>query len=91
MTAVRRSESPEELEQPLMLEPPPDAFEALQLIRAIRDVKILLRSSLPDAVVEELGMIPVEDSAELQRLADQAESPCVVRVASGTRCWRDDS
>ena len=87
MTALSRTENPEELEQPLMLEPPPDAFEALQLIRCSRDVRILLRSALPDTVVEELGMIPISDADEVQRLIDQAESPCMLKSASGTRCW----
>lgn len=87
MTALSRTENPEDLEQPLMLEPPPDAFEALQLIRCCRDVRILLRSSLPDAFVEELGMIPISDADEVQRLIDHAESPRVLRSASGTCCW----
>lgn len=67
-TMLRRCQEPEELLKPLRREPTSDSTEIAQLIQAQRRARIYLLSGLPAEIVEELGMIPLADAAELKRL-----------------------
>ena len=69
---LRRCAEPDELLKPLSAEPPVDAIAAIQLIRVLQRARVYLLSRLPSDVVEELGMIPVESEAELQRVTETA-------------------
>jgi hypothetical protein len=74
---LRRCQDPDDLLKPLRREPGQDAVEITQLINALRHARVYLYSNIPSDIVEELGIIAIEDSAELQRLTTAAKS-CVV-------------
>lgn len=73
---LRRCREPEELLKPLRREPGPDAVEITQLINALRHARIYLYSTIPAEIVEELGIIAIEDASELQRLTSVSKN-CV--------------
>ena len=75
-TMLRRCHDADELLKPLRREPGQDAVEITQLINTLRHARVYLYSNMPSDIVEELGIIAIEDSAELQRLANSAMS-CV--------------
>ena len=75
-TMLRRCQDAEELLKPLRREPGPDAVEITQLINTLRHARVYLYSNMPSDIVEELGIIAIEDPAELQRLTTAAKS-CV--------------
>ncbi|MCA9008504.1 MAG: DUF2088 domain-containing protein [Planctomycetaceae bacterium] len=71
---LRRSLEPEELLKPLRREPVDDSVEITQLIHALRHARVYLYSNIPSDIVEELGIIAIEDAAELQKLTTAAGS-----------------
>lgn len=73
---LRRCQDPEELLKPLRREPCEDAVEITQLINTLRHARVYLYSNIPTEIVEELGIIAIEDEAELNRLTTAAQS-CV--------------
>lgn len=75
-TMLRRCQDADELLKPLRREPCQDAVEITQLINTLRHARVYLYSNMPSDIVEELGIIAIEDSAELQRLTTAARS-CV--------------
>lgn len=79
---LQRCVEPEDLVKPLSLEPTHDALETIQLIQALRTSSIFLLSRLPSTLVEDLGMLPVESAAELQRLLSKADRPAVLHGAN---------
>ena len=85
-TMLRRCQDPEELLKPLRREPTVDSVEFAQLIQALRRVRVYLLSQLPSELVEELGMIPVSDSAELQRLVATIEDCKCIPFANYAWC-----
>jgi nickel-dependent lactate racemase len=85
-TMLRRCQDPEELLKPLRREPTIDSVEFAQLIQALRRVRVYLLSQLPAELVEELGMIPVSDSAELQRLVATIEDCKCIPFANYAWC-----
>lgn len=85
-TMLRRCQDPEELLKPLRREPTVDSVEFAQLIQALRRVRVYLLSQLPAELVEELGMIPVSDSAELQRLVATIEDCKCIPFANYAWC-----
>lgn len=85
-TMLRRSQDPEELLKPFRREPTIDSVEFAQLIQALRRVRIYLLSQLPAELVEELGMIPVSDSTELQRLVATIEDCKCIPFANYAWC-----
>ncbi|MFO1000565.1 MAG: lactate racemase domain-containing protein [Planctomycetaceae bacterium] len=85
-TMLRRCQDPEELLKPLRREPTVDSIEFAQLIQALRRVRVYLLSQLPAELVEELGMIPVSDSAELQRLVATIEDCKCIPLANYAWC-----
>jgi nickel-dependent lactate racemase len=85
-TMLRRCQDPEELLKPLRREPTIDSVEFAQLIQALRRVRVYLLSQLPGELVEELGMIPVSDSAELQRLVSTIEGCKCIPFANYAWC-----
>lgn len=85
-TMLRRCQDPEELLKPLRREPTVDSVEFAQLIQALRRVRVYLLSRLPSELVEELGMIPVSDAAELQRLVATIEDCKCIPFANYAWC-----
>ncbi len=79
---LRRSQDPEELLKPLRREPCEDAVEITQLINTLRHARVYLYSNIPTDIVEELGIIAIEDEAELNRLTTAARS-CVALPNAG--------
>ena len=75
-TMLRRCQDPDDLLKPLRREPGEDAVEITQLINTLRHARVYLYSNIPSDIVEELGIIAIEDPAELQRLTTAAKS-CV--------------
>lgn len=75
-TMLRRCQDADELLKPLRREPGQDAVEITQLINTLRHARVYLYSNIPSDIVEELGIIAIEDPAELQRLTTAAKS-CV--------------
>ena len=73
---LRRCQDADELLKPLRREPGEDAVEITQLINTLRHARVFLYSNIPSDIVEELGIIAIEDPAELQRLTTAAKS-CV--------------
>ena len=65
---VRRCREPEELLKPLHREPTIDSQEMIQLILTLRKARVYLFSHMNPETVEEMGMIPITDAAELRRL-----------------------
>lgn len=55
----------------------PDALIAAEVVRALDQGKVYLLSRLDEALVDELGLVPIGDLGELGRLARRHES-CVV-------------
>ena len=76
-TMLRRCLEPDELLKPLRREPTEDAIEIVKLINTLSHARIYLYSQIPADIVEELGMIAIEDASELQRLT-MASKNCVV-------------
>ncbi len=88
-TMLRRCQEPEDLLKPLRREPTSDAVEIAQLIETLRRARVYLLSTLPPDVVEEMGMIPIADSAELQRLVAAVENRIVIPNANYAWCEVD--
>lgn len=84
-TMLRRTQEPDELLKPLRRDSVEDSVEITQLINALSQARVYLFSRIPPEIVEELGMIPIEDAAELQRLTAAAES-CVA-LPSANYAW----
>ncbi|MEZ6061861.1 MAG: lactate racemase domain-containing protein [Planctomycetaceae bacterium] len=84
---LRRCREPEELLRPLSLEPPVDAVESVQLIRALQRARVYLLSHLPEDLVEDLGLLAMSSAGELQRLVDSAESVAV--IANANYAWAE--
>lgn len=59
----------------------PDTLAALQLIRALRRGRVFLLSRLAPEMVEDLDMVPVDNSSELERLVRQHASGIVLSNA----------
>lgn len=79
---LRRCSDPEDLRNPLRLEPLADAEETLHLIAALQKADVYLLSPLSDEEIEELGMIPLTSESELQRLIERSANPCVIQGAN---------
>ncbi len=76
-TMLRRCQEPGELLKPLRREPTEDAVEIVKLINTLSHARVYLYSQIPADIVEELGMIAIEDASELQRLT-MASNHCAV-------------
>lgn len=89
MEALRRCQDAELLSSALRREPSADAVEVMQLIEAQQQTTVYLLSRLPAESVEDLGMVPLADDRELQRLIDQADR--VMAVPGADCAWVDTS
>jgi len=65
------------VEREILRNPSADTVPAMQLCRALQRGPVYLRSKLRAAVVESLGMTPLESDSELEHLA-QTLRPCLV-------------
>lgn len=68
----------------------PDALVASQLIHALEKGRVYLLSHLEADVVESLGMAPVEDAADLNRLAARHDSCILVSNAQYASLLADE-
>jgi len=85
-TMLRRCQEPEDLLKPLRREPTFDSLEISQLIRAERRARVYLYSRLEAEVVEELGMFPVLDENEFQRLVESVGKFRILPFANYAWC-----
>jgi hypothetical protein len=58
-----------------------DATAAKVIADCLERGRVFLRSRLADSVVEEMGLAPLHDPQELQRLVDRASSCLVIGSA----------
>ncbi len=79
---LRRGTEAADVTKLLERNPTEDAIETLQIIDAIAHARVYLLSNLEASVVEDLGMLPLANQAELQRLTDSAETLTVVHDAN---------
>ena len=79
---LRRGTEPAAVTKLLERQPTEDAIETLQVIDAIEHARVYLLSNLDASVVEDLGMLPLANQVELQRLTDSAETLIVVHDAN---------
>ena len=84
-TMLRRCQDPDELLKPLRREPCQDSVEITQLINTLRHARVYLYSNIPSDIVDELGMIAIEDASELQRLT--AASKSCVALPNANYAW----
>lgn len=90
LQALRRTQEPEDLIKPLRREPTEDSVEALQLIQAMRRVRVYLHSAISAETVEEFGMYSIAGSSELQKLLTSANDTAVIAGANFAWCHVDD-
>ncbi len=83
--AVVRAAEPQELLASLRSGETEDALEAIQIIESIAHTRTFVLSELGAAFVEDLGMLPLANAEELQRLIDAADSVVVVTNANYVR------
>lgn len=86
LTMLRRCAEPAELVKPLRLDPTADTQQTLQIIAALGRHRVYLLSSLEAAVVEDLGILALHTSDEVQRLIETA-TRCT--VLHGAEFWAE--
>lgn len=64
---------------------PEDAWPVMQLARGLEKARVYLLSRLDSQRVEDLGLVPVTDHAELARLASRSENCAVLENANFLR------
>lgn len=78
---LREVRSPRDALKPLRDNQPPDMVPASQIAKTLDWAGVSLLSSLPGDLVEELGMLPLDQTEELQRLVESEDSIAVVQSA----------
>ncbi len=78
---LREVRSPRDALKPLRDSQPPDMTPATQIAKALDWAGVSLLSGLPGDLVEELGMLPLDQTEELQRLVESEDSIAVVQSA----------
>lgn len=81
MQLLREVRSPRDALKPLRESQPQDMLAASQIAKALDWAGVSLLSGLPGDLVEDLGMIPLEETEELQRLVESEDSIAVVQSA----------
>jgi len=82
---LRAARSRDEAVRQIHQDEPDDAVAAIQLARALDHCSVYLLSRLDDALVEDLDMTPVDDPADLVRLANRSGSFLLLGNASYAR------
>jgi len=67
--------------------PSEDSWAATQIIRTLGRCKVFLISQLEPQTVEDLGMAPVKDAAEVARLVERSSDFVVLENAENLRVW----
>lgn len=62
-----------------------DALQPVRLIPSLENIRIYLHSRLADELVEELGMIPVSNISELERICGRSQRSIV--LTGGQHVW----
>ena len=78
---LREVRSPRDALKPLRDSQPPDMMAASQIAKALDWAGVSLLSGLPGDLVEDLGMLPLDQTEELQRLVESEDSIAVVQSA----------
>ncbi len=78
---LREVRSPRDALKPLRDSQPIDMTPATQIAKTLDWAGVSLLSNLPGDLVEELGMLPLDQTEELQRLAESEDSIAVVQSA----------
>ncbi len=78
---LREVRSPRDALKPLRETQPLDMTAASQIAKALDWAGVSLLSGLPGDLVEELGMLPLDETEELQRLVESEDSITVVQSA----------
>lgn len=73
--------SPRDALKPLRESQPPDMTAASQIARALDWAGVSLMSGLPGDLVEDLGMLPLDATEELQKLLETEDSIAIVQSA----------
>lgn len=81
ISLLQTAHEPRDCYEPLRTQAPEDQNEAIELLDALEHASVYLLSQLPSELVEELHMIPLESSAEAERLIGSAENYVVVESA----------
>ncbi len=76
---LREVRSPRDALKPLRDAQPIDMTPAAQIAKALDWAGVSLLSNLPGDLVEELGMLPLDQTEELQRLVESEDSIAVVQ------------
>ena len=85
---VRTARDPQDAAEILRRQQIPDAADMLRLLDACSHARIFVLSNLAGELLEELGLFPLADSAEIQRLVDQAPRCLMLPNASTFRGTR---
>ena len=76
---LREVRSPRDALKPLRDAQPIDMTPAAQIAKTLDWAGVSLLSNLPGDLVEELGMLPLDQTEELQRLVESEDSIAVVQ------------
>ncbi len=91
MQLLREVRSPRDALKPLRDSQPLDMLAASQIAKALDWAGVSLLSGLPGDLVEDLGMLPLDETEELQRLVETEESIAVVQSAQHVHVVRKKS
>lgn len=85
---LREVRSPRDALKPLREMQPPDMTAATQIAKALDWAGVSLLSGLPGDLVEDLGMLPLDATEELQRLVETEDSIAVIQSAQHVHVLR---
>ena len=85
---LREVRSPRDALKPLREMQPPDMTAASQIAKALDWAGVSLLSGLPGDLVEDLGMLPLDATEELQRLVETEDSIAVIQSAQHVHVLR---
>ena len=88
MQLLREVRSPRDALKPLRDSQPQDMLAASQIAKTLDWAGVSLLSGLPGDLVEELGMLPLDETEELQRLVETEDSITVVQSAQHVHVMR---
>ena len=91
MQLLREVRSPRDALKPLRDSQPLDMLAASQIAKALDWAGVSLLSGLPGDLVEDLGMLPLDETEELQRLVETEDSIAVVQSAQHVHVVRKKS
>jgi nickel-dependent lactate racemase len=88
LSSLAGGENHESLLKRMLKHPSEDSFAATEIIKALTRSKVFLISGLEPQVVEDLGLAPVRDGAEVARLVERTGEHLVLENAPHLRIWK---